>query len=180
MTLLAYATTSTAPYDATLLVLRVVAGLTIGAHGYNHIFGGGKIKGTAGWFASMGMKPGILHAWLASVTELGSALLLVTGLLTPLAGAGLVGVMLVAGITAHRTNGFFIFKPGQGWEYVAVLGTVGAAMGGLGAGRYSLDNAFDIAITGWTAVAISTGGGLMGGALLLAAFWRPAPSQASS
>ena len=49
-----------------LLVLRVAVGATMIAHGYSHIYRGGKIKGTAGWFASSGMKPGILHAWLAS------------------------------------------------------------------------------------------------------------------
>ena len=39
-----------------LLVLRVSVGVTMIAHGYNHIYRGGKIKGTAGWFASLGMK----------------------------------------------------------------------------------------------------------------------------
>ena len=52
-----------------LLILRVATGIVILAHGYNHIFGGGKIAGTARWFESLGMKPGILHAWLASLTE---------------------------------------------------------------------------------------------------------------
>ena len=60
--------------DAGLLVLRVAIGIVMVAHGYNHIWGGGKIKGTAGWFESLGMKPGILHAWLASVTELEEAI----------------------------------------------------------------------------------------------------------
>jgi putative oxidoreductase len=40
------------------------------AHGYNHVFGGGKITGTGRWFESLGMRPGWLHAWTASVTEL--------------------------------------------------------------------------------------------------------------
>ena len=53
-----------------LLVLRVAVGVTMIAHGYNHIYRGGKIGGTAGWFESLGMKPGKLHAWLASLTEL--------------------------------------------------------------------------------------------------------------
>ena len=39
-----------------LLVLRVSVGVTMIAHGYNHIYRGGKIKGTAGWFASLGQK----------------------------------------------------------------------------------------------------------------------------
>ena len=47
------------------------------AHGINHIFGGGKIAGTGRWFESLGMKPGLLHAWTASLTEIGAGGLLV-------------------------------------------------------------------------------------------------------
>src|SRR6516225_315032 len=97
-----------------LLILRVSVGVTMIAHGYNHIFGGGKIKGTAGWFESLGMKPGVLHAWLASLTELGAGVMLVAGLLTPLAAAGVMGTLLVALITNHLRNGFFIFNKGEG------------------------------------------------------------------
>ena len=53
-----------------LLILRVAVGATMIAHGYNHICRGGKIPGTGRWFESLGMKPGVLHAWLASITEL--------------------------------------------------------------------------------------------------------------
>ena len=48
------------------------------------------------------------------------------------------GVMLVALITNHRGKGFFIFRPGEGWEYVMTLGIVGIAIGALGAGEWSL------------------------------------------
>ena len=65
------------------------------AHGVNHIFGGGKIAGTARWFNSLGMKPGIVHAWVASLTEIGSGLLLGLGFLTELGAAGLLGTMLL-------------------------------------------------------------------------------------
>ena len=85
--------------NLSLLLLRVVLGVVFLAHGINHVFRGGKIPGTARWFESLGMKPGVLHAWLASLTELGSGALLVVGLLTPLAGAGVVGVMVVAWVT---------------------------------------------------------------------------------
>src|SRR5690606_20505679 len=81
-----------------LFVLRVGAGAVMLAHGYNHIFGGGKIEGTGRWFESLGMKPGIVHAWFASITEVVGGAMLVLGLLTPLGGAAIIGVMLVAGI----------------------------------------------------------------------------------
>ncbi|MBK5224685.1 MAG: DoxX family protein, partial [Acidimicrobiia bacterium] len=145
------------------------------AHGYNHVFGGGKIAGTAGWFESLGMRPGKLHAWLASLTEIGAGALLVAGFLTPLAAAGVVGTMLVAWITNHRGNGFFIFRPGEGWEYVMVLVAAGIAIGGVGPGGWSLDAAFDldddlVGTTGLLIAAVAGGGGALA---LLAACWRP-------
>jgi putative oxidoreductase len=159
--------------SAGLLILRVMVGIVMIAHGYNHIFRGGKIKGTAGWFESLGMKPGILHAWLASITELVAGAMLVLGLFTPLAAAGVVGVMLVALITNHITNGFFIFRPGEGYEYVLTLMMVGLAIGAIGAGEWSVDEAIDLDWIGWTGLAIAGIAGGGGAALLLAVFWRP-------
>ena len=98
--------------DLALFVLRLTVAAVFLAHGINHIFGGGRIQGTARWFESLGMKPGWFHAWTASLTEVGAGSLLVLGFLTPLAAAGVIGVMLVAWITNHRGNGFFIFRPG--------------------------------------------------------------------
>jgi putative oxidoreductase len=159
--------------SAGLLILRVMVGIVMLAHGYNHIFRGGKIAGTGRWFESLGMKPGPLHAWLASLTELGAGTMLVFGLLTPLAAAGVVGVMLVALITNHITNGFFIFRPGEGYEYVLTLAMVGLAIGALGAGKLSIDYAIDVDWTGWTGLAIAGLAGGGGAALLLLVFWRP-------
>jgi putative oxidoreductase len=160
--------------SAGLLILRVMVGIVMIAHGYNHIFRGGRIKGTGGWFESLGMKPGVLHAWLASLTELGAGTLLILGLLTPLAAAGVVGVMLVALITNHLKNGFFIFRPGEGYEYVLTLCMVGLAIGAIGAGEFSIDHAIDLDWTGWTGLLITAIAGGGGAALLLALFWRPA------
>ncbi len=160
--------------DLALLALRCVLGVVMLAHGYNHIFGGGKIAGTARWFGSMGMKYPLAQAWLASLTELGAGALLLAGLLTPLAAAGVVGVMTVAWAINHRGNGFFIFRPGEGWEYVMTLAVVALAVGALGPGRWSLDNAFDLLddLTGWTGLLLAAAVGLGGAAALLAAFWR--------
>ena len=160
--------------NAGLLILRVMVGIVMIAHGYNHIFRGGRIKGTAGWFESLGMKPGVLHAWLASLTELGAGVLLIAGLLTPLAAAGVVGVMLVALITNHLKNGFFIFRPGEGYEYVLTLTMVGLAIGAIGAGEWSVDNAIDLGWIGWTGLLVAAIAGGGGAAVLLALFWRPA------
>src|SRR4051812_40687670 len=144
------------------------------AHGINHIFGGGKIAGTGRWSASLGMKPGPLLAWLASLVEVGSGAMLVLGLFNPLAASGVIGVMVVAWIINHRGNGFFIFRPGEGWEYVMTLTAVGVSLGATGAGRWSLDHALDLGFTSGTdglAIAALAGGG--GALALLAVFWRP-------
>ena len=66
-----------------LLLLRVAVGVTMIAHGYNHIWRGGKIAGTGRWFESLGLKPGVVHAWMASLVELGAGTLLILGLFTP-------------------------------------------------------------------------------------------------
>ena len=164
----------TGPVSLGLLLLRFAVGVVFIAHGYNHIFGGGKIEGTARWFNSLGMRPGILHAWVASLTELGAGALLILGLLTPFAGAGVVGVMLVAWITNHRKNGFFIFRPGEGYEYVMTLTFCGLLFGGTGGGKYSLDHAFGIFDPpGWPTAIIAMLLGIVGAAGLLITFWRP-------
>jgi putative oxidoreductase len=158
-----------------LLVFRVGIGAVMLAHGLNHIYGGGKIAGTARWFESLGMRPGIVHAWLASLTEVAGGIALILGLLTPLGGAAVIGVMLGAWITNHRGNGFFIFRPGEGWEYVMTLTLCGLVLAVVGPGKWSLDQALgwrrDLIGTTGLLIAIVAGAG--GAALLLATAWRP-------
>ena len=160
-----------------LLAFRCCVGAVMLAHGLNHIFGGGKIAGTGRWFESLGMKPGRLHAWLASLTEVAGGALLVLGFLMPLAGAAVIGVMLVAWITNHRGNGFFIFRPGEGWEYVMTLTFAGLVLAVGGAGEWSLDEAFDLRedFMGAAGLLVALVAGAGGAAALLAGFWRPAP-----
>src|SRR3984957_15916920 len=127
--------------DAALLLARIALGSVFIAHGVNHVIGGGKIAGTARWFESLGMRPGIVHAWTASLTELGAGCLLLPGVATPLGAAGVIGTMLVAWVSNHRKNGFFIFRPGEGYEYVMMLTACGIALGSVGAGQWSIDYA---------------------------------------
>jgi putative oxidoreductase len=161
--------------DLSLLVFRVGLGTVFLAHGYNHVFGGGKIAGTARWFESLGMRPGKLHAWTASLTECSAGALLVLGLATPLACAGVIGTMVVAWITNHLRNGFFVFRPGEGYEYVMTLTVAAVGLAGIGAGAWSLDHAlgwFDP--PGWLGLGIAAVAGFGGAAGLLVTCWRPA------
>ncbi len=162
------------------LLLRVTIGITIFAHGYNHIWGGGKIEGTARWFESLGMKPGIVHAWLASLTELVCGVLLIVGFFTPVAAAGVVGVMVVALVTNHRKNGFFIFRPGEGYEYVLNLAVAATALAAWGAGKWSVDGQVDLDLAGLKGLLIVLVFGIGGAGLLLAVAWRPEKKPAST
>lgn len=171
---------SATQFDTVLLVLRVVAGFTLFLHGYNKLFRGGRIAGTAGWFESLGMRPGKLHAWAAALTETGAGLMLVAGLLTPLAAAGLIGIMVVAARTDHR-GAFFMFK--NGWEYVMVLGFLAWGISGIGPGQWSLDHVLGIEDTltaDWRGVLIPTVLGVGAGVLTLLVFHRPDPPAEAS
>jgi putative oxidoreductase len=169
-------------YDFGILLLRVVLGLTMAAHGYNKFFGPGGLAGTAGWFDSMGMKPGKFHARVAASTEMAAGLGLAVGLLTPIPAAGFVSLMFVAAWTAHRKNGFFIVK--EGWEYNLVLAVAAIAIATLGAGKLSLDYAlFHTSgayhyLHGWCGLIIAVVLGLAGGIGQLAIFYRPPAKQA--
>ena len=165
------------PVDIASVLLRVVVGLTVVAHGYNHAWGGGGLAGTTRWFGSLGLRPPKLHAVLSSAGELASGCALVIGLLTPLAAAFVVGTMLVAGITHHRANGFFVLK--EGYEYVLMIGVVCAVIGLLGPGAASVDRLLGIAVTGPIGLAIVVGMGTLGAAVLLAVTWRPKSSMRS-
>ncbi|MGW2049675.1 DoxX family protein [Streptomyces sp. NPDC001858] len=164
--------------DTALLLIRVVLGVVMLAHGWNHWKGGGGITGTAGWFGGLGLTRPRLQAWLSVLTELGAGVLLVAGLFTSLACAAVLSVMLVAGLLAHRPNGFFVFK--EGYEYVLVLGVLALALGAWGPGEYALDEAADIGVTGWAGAGVVLGVGVAATAGLLAVFWRPEREERAS
>jgi len=171
-------------YDFAIFLLRVVLGLTMAAHGYNKFFGKGGLAGTAGWFDSIGMKPGMFHARVAATTELSAGLGLALGLLTPIPAAGFVALMFTAAWTVHRKNGFFIVK--EGWEYNLILAVAAVAIAGTGAGKLSLDYALFGAspvyqyLHGWCGLLIAVVLGLAGAIGQLVIFFRPpAPTEAA-
>ena len=154
------------------LVVRLVFGLFLSYHGYNKVFGGGGLAGTAEWFSGIGMKWPQWQARIAATTEIGGGLLFAAGLLTPLAAAAMIGLMTVAIIVAHWRNGFFIFKPGQGWEYCASIAVVAWTVATIGPGEWSLDHAFDIEWTKWSGAIVAAVVGVGGALLQLAVSYR--------
>jgi putative oxidoreductase len=144
--------------DIGLLLLRVLVGVTMAAHGSQKLFGmfnGGGLKGTGGWLESIGFRPGRRQAVLAGGTELVGGLLVVVGLITPLAAAMLIGVMIVAAVAGHGGKGFFVTR--GGWEYCLALGGMAAVLAFTGPGTWSIDHRIGFA-----------GGGVLWGLFALA------------
>jgi putative oxidoreductase len=149
--------------DIGLLVLRVIVGLTLAAHGTQKLFGwfGGRgLEATAQGLDRAGFRPGPLMALLAGVGEAGGGVLLALGLLTPLGAAAGIGVMLNAS-SVHLPNGFWNSKGGL--EYPLTIATVFAAVALAGPGRFSLDRAIGWQQTGWVWGAVAVAGGLLAG-----------------
>ena len=123
-----------------LLVIRVVFGALMAAHGGQKIFGwfGGKGRSAiAGGFESMGFRPGWLFAGLASFSELISGVLLATGFLGPIGPALILAVMIVAALAVHWPNGLLVTSNGIELPLLFSAAAVGIALTGYG--RYSLD-----------------------------------------
>jgi putative oxidoreductase len=124
-----------------LLLLRVVGGLTIAAHGVQKLFGwfgGAGPRGTAGFFENIGFRPPLALAVLAGLGETGG-LLFAAGFLTPLAALGMTIVMLNAIAVVHWSKGFFTSNGGL--EFPLSLATIAIAVSMTGPGRFSIDRA---------------------------------------
>jgi putative oxidoreductase len=128
-----------------LLVLRLVVGLTVGAHGAQKLFGVWGGPGMNGWtqvVQRLRMRPARPLAWIAALSEFGGGLLLALGLLSPLGNLAIIGAMLVAIATVHLSKGFWVTK--GGFEFNLTLIGAAAALAITGPGAYSLDNALRI------------------------------------
>jgi putative oxidoreductase len=123
-----------------VLILRLLIGLVIAAHGSQKLlgwFGGGGIAGTTRMVQAQGFRPTWLWALLVILGEFGGGLLLALGLLTPLGAAAVFGAMLMAALKAHLPNGFWNSK--RGFEFPMTLGIGAFVIGLIGPGRYALD-----------------------------------------
>lgn len=161
------------PTDSVALLLRLAIGPMLFAHGYNKVFGKGGLRGTTGWFDSLGLKPAFLHARMAAATELGAGTLITLGAANPVPAAACIGLMVTAARTDHRGKGFFVFK--GGWEYTGVVAAVAAAMAALGPGRFSLDAARARSRSGLRWGLLAAVAGVGSSTALLAASYRPEP-----
>ena len=165
--------------DEGLLIVRVVLGATIAAHGAQKLFGwfgGSGLAGTAGWLESMGFRPARLHASVNGLAEFGGGLSLAFGFLTPLGAAAVAGVMIVAIATVHWSNGFF--NTSGGYEFNLLIVAASIALASTGPGELSIDR-----LAGWTLAGPAWGlaalgvSAAAGASVLLMRRPRPAPKQ---
>lgn len=161
--------------DLATFVLRLVVGLLFVGHGAQKLFGvlgGAGIEGTAQTFEKMGLRPPRVHALAAGCAELGGGALLALGLLTPLAAAAIVAVMVTAIVTVHAANG--LWNTEKGFEYNLVLIVTASVLTAADSGAWSLDRAlgFELGGAGWALIALAAGaiGGI--GAVLIGHGWE--------
>ena len=163
--------------EAGLLLIRVVLGGIMAAHGAQKLFGwfgGHGLAGTRGWLDTMGFKPARLHAAVVGLAEFGGGALLALGLLTPLGAAAVAGVMFVAIATVHWSNGFF--NACGGYEFNLLIAATAIALAITGPGEFSIDH-----LAGWTLAGPAWGLGALGisaaAAGSVVALRKPRPEQ---
>jgi putative oxidoreductase len=126
--------------DIGLFIIRLIIGVLFIGHGAQKLFGwfgGYGLKGTAGWLESMNMKPGVLMALMAGLSELVGGILFVLGLLTPLAGLLIAATMVMAIVKVHGANG--LWSTANGYEYNLTIIAVAIGIALAGPGQIALD-----------------------------------------
>lgn len=145
--------------DIALLILRLVIGSAMTAHGAQKLFGwfgGAGLTGTGAWFETIGFRPGVVFALLAGATEVSGGVSFALGLFGPVASALILAVMVVAIVTVHLGHGFFAANNGVELPVLYITGALVIAFAG--SGMFSLDRLFGLdarlqQVPGWLVLA---------------------------
>ncbi len=142
--------------DQGLFLIRIVVGMLMAMHGAQKLFGwfgGYGLAGTAGYFESLGFKPGHMYASAAGLGEFTSGILVALGLLGPIGPALMLAVMIVAMASVHWNNG--LFATNNGVELPMLYGAAGAGLALTGFGALSFDAVLGLSAY-WTPALAST------------------------
>lgn len=125
------------------LPVRIAFGAVFIAHGGQKLFGwwgGYGLEATGQWMASIGLEPGFAMAMIAGGIEFFGGIALILGVITrPVAMAASL-LMLVAMMSVHWSNGFFMSA--NGYEFSLTLLAMSAYLTMAGSGRLSIDSIF--------------------------------------
>ncbi|WP_333773475.1 DoxX family protein [Streptomyces sp. IBSBF 3136] len=163
--------TATAPgaaADCGLLLIRLTFGLLMAGHGAQKVFGlfgGHGLAATGKGFAALGFHPGKLFAVVGGMSELLGGLGLALGLLTPLAAAALIGVMINAMATVTGAHG--LWESEGGVEYSVCIAVVALAIAAIGPGRLAVDRFFPWGAGGFKQAGLALGLGGLAAAVTL-------------
>jgi putative oxidoreductase len=148
-----------------LLILRLVLGITVAAHGAQKLFGwfgGPGLDGFAGVMEKLTIRPARPFALLAGLGEFGGGILVALGFLNPAGPLIVAGAMVVAIVTVHLGKGFFNTR--GGYEFPLLIAGGAVALSFTGPGAYSLDGSFRLSLpepATWIVVAILSVGGVI-------------------
>lgn len=124
-----------APESTALLLVRLVVGAAFVLHGWP------KIQHPLSWMSAAGMTPvpPFLQA-VAAVVEFAGGILLILGLLTPVAALGIIAQMIGAFALVHVPNRDpFVAPGGPSFELALVYLVLGILLLVTGPGRWSVD-----------------------------------------
>lgn len=131
--------------DLALFLIRLLLAVVIWPHGAQKAlgwFGGYGYQGTMQFFTrTMGIPAPL--AFLAIAAEFAGPVALALGLFGRVAAFGIAAVMVVAVLTSHLSNGFFMnwfgAQKGEGFEFHILAVAIAAAVMVGGSGAFSLD-----------------------------------------
>lgn len=137
MNLKTFTGSNPAMYDLTLLLVRIIVGLTFFMHGVTKFIPNG-LGGTTGFLEGLGIPAPGLMAVVVTIVETVGGLALIFGIGTRLWGVLLAIAMLVATVTVHLSNGFFVRNGGYELTLLLLVISIGLALSG--SGQYSIDS----------------------------------------
>lgn len=125
--------------DLALLVARIVAGVTLVAHGW-HRWQQTGLDAQMNIIADAGLPSAYGLAVTVVAFEIIGGILLIFGLATPLVGLGMVILNVAIILTTKADSGFYAHT--DGWEYNAIMACLGLLLLAFGSGRAGLDHLF--------------------------------------